>query len=145
MTDEQEILKTFEEYSEKFQALKPRDVMGYYHYPSILINDDKAAALKNPLEAYIALKIAMGDLKKQGYEYAYTRNLKVTMQSDHLAIITGAATRFRKDDSVILDFGLTYNFRKDKDNKWKIIAGIIHDIIPPSQSYLAPSIASNSR
>ncbi len=33
MTDEQEILKTFEEYSKKFQSLKPIDVMGYYHYP----------------------------------------------------------------------------------------------------------------
>lgn len=118
--------------------------MGYYPYPSILISDDKTA-LKNPLEAYIALKIAMGDLKKQGYKYGWTRDLKVTMQSGRLATITGAATRFRADDSVIIDFGLTYNFRKDPDNKWKIIAGIIHDIIPPSQSYLAPSIASNSR
>ncbi len=96
-----------------------------------MISDDKAAALKNPLEAYIALKIAMGDLKTQGYDHAYTRDLKVTMQSDHLATIIGAAKRVREDKSVIIDFGLTYTLRK-MGNEWKIIAGIIHDIIPPS-------------
>ncbi len=131
MTDEQEVLKTFEEYSEKFQSLKPRDVMDYYHYPSILISDDKAAALKNKLEAWFVLTKVMGDLKQQGYKYNLTRDLKVTFQSARLATLTGAATRFREDKSVILDFGLTYTFREVRD-RWKIIAGIIHDVLPPS-------------
>ena len=131
MQDEQEVLKTFKEYGEKFESLKPGEIIPYYHYPSILISDDKAVALKNQLEAWLVLKKVMGDLKQQGYKYNLMRDLKVTFQSDNLATITGAATRFKQDNSVILDFGLTYTLRKVSD-RWKIIAGIIHDVVPPS-------------
>jgi hypothetical protein len=52
--------------------------------------------------------------------------------SNNTAIVSGAATRFKKDpatgNEVELErIGVTYTLRKDeKDNKWRIITGIIH-------------------
>ena len=133
MQDEQEVLRTFNKYGKKFESLKPGEVISFYHYPSILISDDKAVALKNKLEAWFVLTKVMGDLKKQGYKYSSTRDLKVTFQSERLATITGTATRFKHDDSVLLDFGLTYTLFKVSE-RWKIIAGIIHDVLTSIRS-----------
>lgn len=98
MQDEQEVLTTFKEYGEKFESLKPGEVIPFYHYPSILISDDQAVALKNQLEAWFVLKKVMSDLKKQSYKHNLMRDLKVTFQSAHLATITGAATPFKQDE-----------------------------------------------
>ena len=131
MQDEQKVLDTFNDYSKKFELLKPRELTPFYHYPSILISDDKAAALKNKLEAWFVLTKVMGDLKRDNYHQSEMRDLKVKLLSKNLATITGAAKRVRKDKTIILDFGLTYTLRK-VSNEWKIIAGIIHDVLPPS-------------
>ena len=129
MQDEQKVLDTFNDYSKKFELLKPGELTPFYHYPSILISDDKAAALKNKLEAWFVLTKVMGDLKKENYHHSVMRDLKVKFLSEKLATITGAAKRVREDKSVIIDFGLTYTLRK-MGNEWKIIAGIIHDVLP---------------
>lgn len=131
MQDEQEVLKTFKDYGEKFESLKPGEVIPFYHYPSILIGNDKAVALKNKLEAWFVLTKVMGNLKQDNYHHSELRDLKVKLLSKNLATITGKAKRVRKDGTIILDFGLTYTLRK-VSKEWKIIAGIIHEALPPS-------------
>lgn len=131
MSDEDEVRETFENYSSTFERLNAEALLSYYHYPCILINQDKSVAVKNQLEAWFVLKKVISDLKKENYAKSPLRDLKVKLQSNNLATITGAAKRLRKDESVILDFGFTYTLRKGKDG-WKIIVGIIHDVLPPS-------------
>lgn len=127
MKDEtSEVLETFNNYGEAFELLKPKAVLLFYHYPLILISQDKSAALKNQLEGWFALKKVMGDLKRENYDKSEMRDLKVKFLSENLATITGTAKRLRKDGTIILDFDLTYTLRKVSD-RWKIIVGIIHD------------------
>jgi len=128
MKDEtSKVLETFNEYGAAFTMLKPGAVLHFYHYPSILISHDKSVVMKNGLEAWFTLKKIMGDLKREKYHRNEMRDLKVKFLSENLATITGAATRYRKDETVLLDFGLTYTMRKVNDH-WKIIIGIIHDL-----------------
>lgn len=129
MRDEQEVLETFKNYGAAFELLKPKELLPYYHYPCILISQDKSAALRNQLEAWFALKKVIGDLKRENYEKSCMRDLRVKLQSNNLATITGTAERLRKDGSVILEFGFTYTLRKVGDH-WKIIVGIIHNVLP---------------
>ena len=131
MSNEDEVLETFKNYSSTFELLNAKALLPYYHYPCILISQDKSVALKNQLEAWVALKKVIGDLKKENYAKSPLRDLKVKLQSNNLATITGAAKRLRKDESVILEFGFTYTLRKVSD-RWKIIVGIIHDVLPPN-------------
>lgn len=131
MSDEDEVLETFKKYSSTFELLNAKALLPYYHYPCILISQDKSAALKNQLEAWIALKKVIGDLKQENYDKSYMHDLQVKFQSDNLATITGTAERLRKDKSVIIKFGLTYTLRKVSTD-WKIIVGIIHDVLPPN-------------
>lgn len=131
MSDEQEVLKTFKNYSSTFELLSAKELLPYYHYPCILVSQDKSAALRNQLEAWFALKKVMGDLKRENYHKSCMRDLQVKFQSNNLATITGAAKRLRKDGSVIIEFGFTYTLRKVSTD-WKIIVGIIHDVLPPN-------------
>ncbi len=54
------------------------------------------------------------------------------MLSHNTAIVSGSATRFKRDEATASEvelerIGVAYTFRKDQDNVWKMIAGIIHD------------------
>lgn len=131
MSDEQEVLETFKNYSSKVELLSAKELLPYYHYPCILISQDKSIALKNQLEAWFVLKKVIGDLKQENYAKSPMRDLQVKLQSNNLAAITGAAKRLRKDGSVIIEFGFTYTLRKVSTD-WNIIVGIIHDVLPPS-------------
>jgi len=131
MSDEDEVRETFKKYSSTFELLSAKALLHFYHYPCILISQDKSAALRNQLEAWIALKKVIGDLKQENYKKSWMRDLQVKVQSNNLATITGAAKRVRQDESVILEFGFTYTLRKVSTD-WKIIVGIIHDVLPPN-------------
>ncbi|GAB4385138.1 MAG: hypothetical protein Kow00121_49710 [Elainellaceae cyanobacterium] len=133
MDDTQAVLNTFQEYATTFEDLNPFAVLRFYHYPAILISREKAAAIKNRLEALLTLTLVMHDLKQRGYDHGKTPSLSVRQVADNLAIVSGTVIRYKKDrhekdDTVLEQLGLTYTFRKvNKD--WKIIAGILHNNI----------------
>ncbi|KJH69848.1 DUF6841 family protein [Aliterella atlantica] len=131
MSDEDDVLETFKKYSSTFELLSAKALLHFYHYPCILISQDKSAALRNQIEAWIALKKVIADLKQENYKKSWMRDLQVKLQSSNLATITGIAERLRKDGSVIIEFGFTYTLRK-VSSEWKIIVGIIHDVLPPN-------------
>ena len=124
-----EVLKIFNQYGEAFSMLKPRALLSFYHYPSMLISDDKSVVIKNGFEAWLVFTKLMADLKKQNFARSeiHEENTKVKLLSDNLATITGTATRYRKDETILESFDFTYTMRKVSDS-WKIIIGIIHDI-----------------
>lgn len=130
MKDEtSEVLETFNQYGEAFSMLKPRALLPFYHYPSMLISHDKSVVIKNGFEAWLVFTKLMADLKKQNFARSeiHEENTKVKLLSDNLATITGTATRYRKDETILESFDFTYTMRKVSDS-WKIIVGIIHDI-----------------
>ena len=130
MKDEtSEVLETFNQYGEAFSMLKPRALLPFYHYPSMLISHDKSVVIKNGFEAWLVFTKLMADLKKQNFARSeiHEENTKVKLLSDNLATITGTATRYRKDGTILESFDFTYTMRKVSDS-WKIIVGIIHDL-----------------
>lgn len=129
MKDEtSEVLEVFNEYGTAFTMLKPKALLPFYHYPSMLISPDKSVVIKNGLEAWLVFTKLMADLKRQNFDRSEIHNnTKVKFLSDNLAIITGAATRYKKDNTELESFDFTYTMRKVSD-RWKIIVGIIHDL-----------------
>ena len=128
MQDEaSKVLETFNQYGEVFSMLKPRALLPFYHYPSMLISYDKSVVIKNGFEAWLVFTKLMADLKKQNFARSeiHEENTKVKLLSDNLATITGTATRYRKDETILESFDFTYTMRKVSDS-WKIIVGIIH-------------------
>lgn len=129
MKDEtSKVLEIFNDYGAAFTMLKPRALLPFYHYPSMLISHDKSVVMKNGFEAWLVFTKLMADLKRQKFARSYIHeNTKVKFLSDNLAIITGAATRYRTDNTELESFDFTYTMHKVSDH-WKIIVGIIHDL-----------------
>ncbi|WP_181256624.1 alpha/beta fold hydrolase [Merismopedia glauca] len=74
----------------------------------------------------------MGYLTRQNFSRSelHEDTLTQKMLADNIAIVSGVATRFKKDEAgkeVVLEkIGVTYTLHKDKDNQWKIITGVNH-------------------
>lgn len=138
MTDEESLIKkTFEQYADAFQALKPTKVIPFIHFPAMLISPEKAAVLGNPAIGYFVFKKVMKDLKLRCFQSSTTKSLSVQQLSDNLAIVTGLVIRYKqcKDNepkTVLECFNLNYTMRKVKDD-WKIIVGMLTNTGEPSE------------
>ena len=126
--DTQIILDTFQNYAKTFETLNSLAVLHFFHYPAILISPTKVAAINNQLEGLIKLSIVMAELKFRGYDHACTESLSVRQLDDSLAIVSGVVIRYRKDDTELERFGLTYTLRRVEEN-WRIITGMLHDTV----------------
>jgi hypothetical protein len=139
MTDETALIqKTFAQYAEAFQALKPAKVLPFFHFPAMLISPEKVAVIGNPIIGYFGLKKVMQDLKRRCFTRSYIESLKVQQLSDTMAIVTGVVIRYKqckKDQNEILMecFNLNYTMRK-VNGKWKIITGVLTETTCPSIS-----------
>jgi len=122
MEDERsKVLETFNEYGAAFTMLKPKALLPFYHYPSMLISHDKSVVMKNWLEAWLVFTKLMADLRRQDFaRSAIHDDTKVKFVSDNLALITGAATRYKTDNTELESFDFTYTMHQVGD-RWKII------------------------
>ncbi len=125
--DPQAVLSTFHRYAKTFETLRPSLVLPFYHYPAILISPSKAVAVKNRIVGFVVFLSIMRDLKRRGYDHNKTESLSVRQLSHNLAIISGTVIRYKKDDTELERFGLTYTLRQVEGN-WKIIVGILHEV-----------------
>ncbi|PZV11642.1 MAG: hypothetical protein DCF22_14090 [Leptolyngbya sp.] len=126
------ICQTFVEYGEAFKTLNPFKILSYYEFPALLIEaGSKSRALPaRPFGWFVGLAlfaIAVLKLRSQSYSHSCFTQLSVQYLSDDLTLISGQATRFRKDDTVLKQFGFLYTMRKTARG-WKIIVGTIHDL-----------------
>ncbi len=129
MTDAtQTILNTFESYAKTFETLNPLAVAPFYHYPALLISLPKVATLNNQVEGILKLSIVMLELKLRGYDHAYTESLSVRRLDENLAIVSGIVIRYRKDNTELERFGLTYTLCRTDEN-WKIITGMLYNTV----------------
>lgn len=138
MIDESALIKkTFEQYADAFQVLKPAKVIPFIHFPAILISPEKVAVIGNSVIGYFVFKKVMKDLKLRCFRGSTTESLNVQQLSDNLAIVTGLVIRYKqcKDDEVktVLEcFDLNYTMRKVKSD-WKIIVGVLTERIRSSE------------
>lgn len=126
------IHKTFLEYGETFKTLNPLKVLAYYQFPAILIeNGSKPRTLPfwpfGWLVGLVLFSVLMLELRRDQFQRSDITQLSVQQLSDDLALVSGRATRFKKDDTELKRFGFTYTMRKSQQG-WKIIVGTIHDV-----------------
>jgi nitric oxide reductase activation protein len=134
MSDEIETVRArFIEYSEVFNLVKPDILVPFFYVPSLLMTPELAEAMKSEDEVKAVFTKFMGYLTHQNFTRSelHEDTLTQKMLADNIAIVSGVATRFKKDEAgkeVELEtIGVTYTLRKDyKDNMWKIITGINH-------------------
>jgi hypothetical protein len=138
MTDEEALIKTtFEQYADAFQALKPKEVIPFLHFPAMLISPEKVAVLGNPAIGYLVFRKVMKDLKLRCFQSSITKSLNVQQLSDNLAIVTGLVIRYKqcKDNepkTVLECFDLNYTMRKVSGD-WRIIVGALTETVHPSE------------
>ena len=127
MNDESTVIETFRDYTEAFRKLDPKALLPFYHYPALVIDKDKGPKiLIHPIIGFIGFSNVLRDLRKQGYGYSKLHELSAKQLSKNVVIVSGTATRCRKDDTKIEDIGFTYTLQKTLKG-WKIVVGIIHN------------------
>lgn len=138
MTDEEALIKTtFEQYADAFQALKPKKVLPFIHFPAMLISPEKVAVLGNPAIGYLVFNKVMKDLRRRCFRGSITKSLNVQQLDDNLAIMTGLVIRYKQcqdnESKTVLEcLNLTYTMRK-VDQAWKIIVGVLTETACPSE------------
>jgi len=135
MTNEVEAVKAqFIKYSKVFNKLKPELIPPFFHLPSMLMTTKVVATMTTAIEVEGVFTQFMDSLRDQNFTHSKLDidNLGAKILSENIAIVSGAAIRYKKDPGMVAEveleqIGVTYTFRKDVSNDWKIIAGIIHD------------------
>ncbi len=124
----------FIKYSEVFNKLKPELISPFFHLPSMLMTTKVVATMTTAKEVEGVFTQFMDSLRDQNFTRSKLDidNLGAKILSENIAIVSGAAIRYKKDPTMgaeveLEQIGVTYTFRKDVSNDWKIIAGIIHN------------------
>jgi ketosteroid isomerase-like protein len=122
----------FIEYSEAFNQVNPDILVPFFYVPSLLMTPELAEAMKSQEEVKAVFTNFMALLKKGNFTRSelHEDTLTEKMLADNIAIVSGVATRFKKEEAgkevELQKIAVTYTFRKDKDNVWKIITGVNH-------------------
>jgi hypothetical protein len=124
--DTKAVFQAFAAYSQAFNALDPNSVAPYIHLPALLVTVDAVIPISNDAEVKGTFKQFFEKLEQGNFKESKLHSLQINQVSQNQAIVSGTATRYKTDGSVLEHFGLTYTLRKvDKD--WKIVAGVLHD------------------
>lgn len=133
MTNPSEDIKArFQAYIKAFNTKQGSNLLPFFHDPVLLIDRQKDPVILDKsiigsIKSYIGFKKVFKDLEEKGFDHSELDNKpEVKLLSEKLGIITGNATRYKTDHSVLERFGYTYTFR-ESSNLWKIVTGIIHD------------------
>ena len=120
------IQKTFVDYAEAFNLLDPTQVEPFFQLPSMMMSSDLVVVLKKSNEVIGLFTAFMDKLKKENFKESKILSLQVSQLSDNQGLVVGVAKRFNQADVEMEHFGFTYTMRK-VENKWKIIAGVLHE------------------
>lgn len=126
----QEIRETFQAYTDAFSRQDSSAFLGYYYYPTLIIDREKSPVVLDGFIGYIKGKIGLSrvfrDLNKRNFSHSQLDGEpQVQILREDVAIASGQATRWSKDKTVLEQFQYTYTFRK-RSNHWKIVGGVIH-------------------
>jgi hypothetical protein len=126
MHEEAAVLEAFNGYNLAFRKLDPKLLVEYYHYPSTITDQTQTIQMIHPIVGYFTFRSIIKRFEKNNYGYSVLHTISAKQMSETIALVSGNASRYQKDDTPYEEFGFTYTLRK-KDGNWKIIAGLIHD------------------
>jgi hypothetical protein len=120
------VFKLFTDYSIDFGKLDSNLIPTYFHLPSMLMTSKIVAPMGDENQVKKVFTQLFEKLKHDKFKESKLDSLNISKVSENQAIVTGVATRYREDDSVLEHFGLTYTLRNTNQG-WKIIVGVLHD------------------
>ncbi|HEY5138117.1 MAG TPA: hypothetical protein VIJ25_02190 [Methylococcales bacterium] len=120
------VLKTFTDYSNDFGKLEPDLMPKYFHLPAMLMTSGEVALMTENSSVIGVFTQLFAQLEHAGFKESKLNSLQISLVSEKQSIVSGVATRYKQNDSILEHFGLTYTLRRT-DNSWKIIVGVLHD------------------
>ena len=144
MSEIRTIYSRFLSYAKDFQKLAPSLAASYFHVPAALIASDNLAFMNKVDEVEAVFGQLFALLEHENFSHSTLDNVSIKQVSENQAIVSGNATRYRKDGSILEHFGLSYTMRKVQDEaepekfEWQIVVGVLHD---PCDVVFAASVA----
>src|SRR5262245_8503311 len=120
----EEALRSFQLYTQAFQALDARAVAQFFHEPAFFITPGDVHALPTTAAVEQMYARVMADLPP---DYARTEfgPISVHRLADDLAMVSGAGVWKNAANDDLMPFGMTYTLRRT-GNTWRIVVAAIH-------------------
>ena len=127
MTDDTEaIRRTYDEYFQVFQTLRPEAVASFYNVPCLALSPQGVTVMSTSEEVRALFRTMRTALQARDYARSERGELHVSRLSDQIALVSTSVVRYAKDGRELERFGATYLFRR-MDAAWKIAVITIHD------------------
>jgi ketosteroid isomerase-like protein len=124
--EEEAITQTFTNYTQTFQALDPRAVLPYFHFPCMFIPPQGVRVLATAADVEALLTQVMESLKARSYARSELTELHVKQMSGNTALVSVSRIRYATDGRELERVGETYTLRRTEGG-WKIAVAMIHD------------------
>ena len=124
--EEEAITQTFTNYTQTFQALDPRAVLPYFHFPCMFIPPQGVRVLATAADVEALLTQVMESLKARSYAWSELTELHVKQMSGNTALVSVSRIRYATDGRELERVGETYTLRRTEGG-WKIAVAMIHD------------------
>jgi ketosteroid isomerase-like protein len=127
MPDETDaIRRTFTEYFQVFQTLRPEAVASFYHVPCLALSPQGVTVMTTSEEVRALFRTMRTALQARHYARSERGDLQVKVLSGQTALVSTRVARYATDGKELEQFGATYLLRKT-DAGWKIAVLTIHD------------------
>jgi ketosteroid isomerase-like protein len=120
----------FQQYVRAFEALDPDAILPFYDEPCLSISPQGSVPLLTHADVKQFFQPLMADLRKQGYAASEFPQLRGTLLSQTLTLVSGNGVWRKRGGEELRRFGLTYLLRRT-DRSWRIAVAAIHDPTPP--------------
>src|SRR5262245_44673725 len=120
----EEVLHSFQLYTQAFQALDARAAAQYFHEPAFFITPREVRALPTTADVEQAYAQVMADMPP---DYARTEfgPMSVHRLGDDLAMVSGSGVWKNAANEDLMPFGMTYTLRRTGE-AWRIVVAAIH-------------------
>jgi ketosteroid isomerase-like protein len=127
MRDETDAIgRTYAEYFQVFQTLRPEAVASFYHVPCMALSPQGVTVMTTSEEVRAFFRTMRTALQARHYARSERGDLRVKLLSDQTALASTRVVRYATGGAELEQFGATYLFRKT-DAGWKIVVITIHD------------------
>jgi len=123
------IRRTYTEYFQVFQTLRPEAVASFYHVPCMALSPQGVTVMTTSEEVRAFFRTMRTALQARHYARSERGALEVKLLSDQTALVSTRVKRYATDGKELEQFGATYLVRKT-DAGWKIVVTTIHDAGP---------------
>ena len=125
--DEAELRAAFTAYDEAWQNLDVEVILGYYHYPCMLLTSVGVLVKNSAEQLRPFITGIVNDMNSANYSDSNIAEVSCKQLSNNLALVSMHAVRFDDSGKQIGEGVTTYTFTR-ADGQWKIAVLAPHDV-----------------